>query len=469
MLVLGSLTLDNDPYVEITYNYSTTTNGSIIGGVKNITLTGSIVADDPSDLIDKAKEINDWFGDSDRVLSSITIKGQLYPYLIIESASINDGDWVNKINYTIVLRAPIESSSILPSNGFGLSSYSDHIKSLDINESINIEADNQNTYYATNTGIATINNSVRWDIKINVSCYRTSSSSAIANAKTVLDNLIITTPNRAEFDEYKTWTMYLQSRSLSINASEGSLEFSLSALLIPPSITYDCLVSFAQSFDHNYTNNSHTRKLDINIEGLAVVNWTNPVTLLSSCYSNNDDRYERAAVLATVLYNAYKNPTADGSFLDLVLSSLTCAVSCDVIDNSQCWSPSSLTRSSSLVDGTCNLSMEWVANNSNCDNNGITTEVTLTTTTTKKAITVQTGWFTGPIIQNLGNYPAQKDYTITAKSRFSCPSSDTKIAAELEYDEIEADQPANYYKIQDTRTQDNTSYTIRVSWIQACQ
>lgn len=468
MLTLGSLTLDDDPYVEITYNYNSTSNGTIVGGVKTITLTGSIVSDTPGTLISKARDINSLFEDSDRVLSGVTIKGTAYSYLIVDSVSINDGDWVNKITYTIVLRAPIDTGS-LPSNAFGLSSYSDNIKSLDINESINIEADKNGTYYLTNNGPQTINGSVRWEIKISVSCLKSDTTSAITNAQNVLTNILITSPDRDEFNEYKTWNKYLQSRSLSINPSSGSLEFALNVLLIPTEITNPCLVSFSQTVDHNYTNNTHSKKVNVDIEGLVDVSWDNIIDLSSSC-DYADERHGNARDLAETIADNY-NDVAGISFLDLFLDPLECDVvtPCNVISNTICYRPSNYTISSSKIDGTCNLSMEWASDNSNCDSNGITTEVSLTTSS-KRIINIYNGWFLNyPIIQNLGYAPIQKDYTITSRSKYSCPTNVTKTTAIAAYATIASSQPADYYLISHTRTQDNTSYTIRATWIEACQ
>lgn len=48
MLTLGTLTLEDDPYVSISYEYSQSSNGRIIGGTKKITLTGSIIENSTS-------------------------------------------------------------------------------------------------------------------------------------------------------------------------------------------------------------------------------------------------------------------------------------------------------------------------------------------------------------------------------------------------------------------------------------
>lgn len=466
MLTLGTLTLTDDPYISIGYNYNTTNNGTVIGGLKSITLSGSIVSSTPSVLISKAKEINDWFADTtDRTLGSISIRGQSYPYAIIDSVTLNDSDWVNKLGYTIVLRVPIESSAILPSNVFNLS-YTDNVKSLEIIESLNIESDKNTTYYITNTGINTINGSVRWDIKINISCFRDNTNSAIVNAENVLRSILITAPNRSEFNEYKTWNMFLQSRSININPSNGSLEFTLSALLTPATLQYNCLVGFAHTYNHNYTSNTHSRTLNIDIEGLVSIAWSDIINLSSSCFSG---KFEAASALASVLASSYRDPTTH-STVDLILNTIGCPIACDLTDNSLCYSPRNFTMSSSVIDGSCNLSMEWGADNQNCNNNGITTEVSLTSSNTKLALNIFNGWFLGyPIIQNLNcAYPDQRDYTITAKSRFKCPNSLTRLAAENEANAIISSIPNTWYKIKDTRTQDNTSYSIRMSWIQVC-
>ena len=122
MLTLGSLTLDDNPFVEIGYNYNTTDNGKVIGGTKTLTLTGNIAEATTGDLLQKSNEIKNWFATtSDRMIKNVTINGQFYHFVIIQSVSINSDDWVSKISYTIVLEARMETTAVLPSNVFGLS------------------------------------------------------------------------------------------------------------------------------------------------------------------------------------------------------------------------------------------------------------------------------------------------------------------------------------------------------------
>ena len=85
MLTIGTLTLDNDPYVKTDYDYKTSSNGTIIGGLKTIVLSGTIVEDNPSSVLSTAKSISDWYATStDRYYKNITINGIAYQQIKIE-------------------------------------------------------------------------------------------------------------------------------------------------------------------------------------------------------------------------------------------------------------------------------------------------------------------------------------------------------------------------------------------------
>ena len=208
MLTLGSLTLDPSPFVSSSYEYKLLNNGRVVGVVKKLTLSGSIIKESASDVLIEAKKINEWFGlQANRYINNVTINGQVYNFIIIDSVSIDSSDWVNKLTYSIKLTAPPESTLVIPSNVLNLS-YNDFIEQIDINETLELESDKQGTYYIAANGFKTVNGTVKWSCKIGVTCRRSSTNSAIKNAENVLRRIILTTPDRKEFDEYKLWNKY---------------------------------------------------------------------------------------------------------------------------------------------------------------------------------------------------------------------------------------------------------------------
>lgn len=238
MITIGTLALDPEPYVDVAYNYATTSNQKVFGGTKTITLKGSVFGNSPSEVINKIKSMQTWFAsNTQRIYQNVSIKGQSYTYLKVLNLSIDSGDWVNKADYTIELEANIET--VLNTNDFNLI-YDDFVESLEVNESLEINADSNYTFYVGAQGLQTISGTLKWNVNISVSCKRSFSQTAIKNAELVLKKILsnIAVPTRQEFAEYRNWKKYLNSRSLSANPSKGSLTFSHSVVMLPPNVTH---------------------------------------------------------------------------------------------------------------------------------------------------------------------------------------------------------------------------------------
>lgn len=468
MLTLGSLTLDPSPYVASNYEYSLLNNGRVVGVIKKITLTGSVVKDNLADLLLEAKKINEWFGlQSNRFLNNITINGQKYNYIIIDGVSIDNSDWVNKFEYTINLTAPPESTLTIPSNILNLS-FNDHIKSIDIDESLNIEADKQGTYFITANGFETVNGSVKWSSRINVSCRRSSTNSAIKNAENVLRKILITTPDRKEFDEYKTWNKFLQNRSVEMNPSEGSISFNCSLILVPQNITNNCLVTFSDNTRHDYVQNSHSKSFSMDIEGLIPINWSDIINLSSSCLSG---KYEAAYAFGNTVVNGYRNENSFQS-LDLILQKLNCPIFCNTQNDAFCYAPKNATINHSPIEGKLGLNFEWGSDRDNCNNNGITVEIERTVSSVNQSIVEFSSWaMPYTIVQNINcNKAITIKYSISAQSRYQCPNSSVREAAIQQISSVYSSLPAQgqWRLVKDNRSENNTSYTINMEFVQLC-
>lgn len=484
MFTLGTLTLDEDPYISISYEYSQSSNGRIIGGTKKITLTGTIVATSTSSLIISSNEIKDWFAQSNnRYIDNITIGGQAYSFVVVDSVSIDSEDWVSSINYTIVLIAQIETSAILPSNVLGLE-YNDSITSLDIAESITISADKSNTYVFVGAlsnppnndpQLKTIEESVTWEMKISLSCRRTYSSSAIQNAYNVLNNILITTPDRAEFDDYKNWTIYLQNRSLDTNPTTGSLSFSCKVLLIPPTIVTQSLVNIQGSINHNYISNSHSATVNLKTTGLVPINWSSIINLPSYYMTN---KISNAKTTMDILINYYKHINKFPS-QDLVPIVASCAPNpqpCTVYTNNICYIPKSINTTKNMTDGIMTSTIEWSSDNNVC-NNGLLVEIEKNIKTIDETIVEQSNmWIAQAIITNINCRKAiVESWTINVSSKLACIDPTVRNAALTQYQNI-----YNYYlalnfnnkttftEIKRTLQQNNNSCSINCDFVQKC-
>lgn len=468
MLTLGSLTLDPSPFVSSNYEYSLLNNGRIVGVVKKLTLTGSIVKTNTSDLIVEAKKINEWFGlQANRYISNVTINGQLYNYIIVDSVSIDESDWVNKLSYTVQLTAPPESTLSIPSNVLNLT-YSDNIKSIDFSESLEIEADKQGTFFVTNNGLQTVNGSVKWNSRISITCRRSSTNSAIKNAENVLRRILLTTPDREEFNEYKTWNKFLQTRSIDMNASNGSISFSASMVMLPDTVTNNCLVTFSESSNHDYVQNSHSKSLSIEIEGLIPINWTDIINIPSSCLAG---KYDAAYSFANTIVGAYRSPDSYQA-LDLILNQLNCPIFCNSPNYNLCYSPRNSTVTHSVIDGTVGINFEWAADNNTCNNNGITIEVEETMASYNASIRELSSWLMPyTIVQNMNCARALiKSFQISARSRYECPNSAVRAAALSASSNVYNMLPpqGEWYLVKHTASESNTSYSINMDFVRVC-
>jgi hypothetical protein len=468
MLTLGSLTLDPSPFVSSSYEYKLLNNGRVVGVVKKLTLSGSIIKESASDVLIEAKKINEWFGlQANRYINNVTINGQVYNFIIIDSVSIDSSDWVNKLTYSIKLTAPPESTLVIPSNVLNLS-YNDFIEQIDINETLELESDKQGTYYIAANGFKTVNGTVKWSCKIGVTCRRSSTNSAIKNAENVLRRIILTTPDRKEFDEYKLWNKFLQTRSINMNASNGSIDFDCSIVMIPDTIINNCLVSFNESNSHNYVENSHTKSFNMEIEGLVPINWSDIINISSSCLPG---KYDAAYQFANSIVGAYRSPDSYQS-LDLILQKLNCPIFCNTSTDAFCYSPRNSTITHSIIDGSVGLNFEWGSDRNNCNNNGISVEIEETMASYNQSIKEFTSWaMPYTIIQNLNCTRALiKSFQISAQSSYQCPNSlvrsEATNAASNVYNLLPSE--GEWFLVKHTSSETNTSYTINMDFVRVC-
>lgn len=466
MLTLGSLTLDDNPFVEIGYNYNTTDNGKVIGGTKQLSLKGSIAASSTGDLLQKSNDIKDWFAITpNRVISNVTINGQFYNFVTIDSVSINSEDWTSKFDYSIVLVSQIETTAILPNNIFGLS-YADNLVGLDITESLDAAEAVNGTYFVAANGLKTISSSVRWDIKISVTCERSNTNTAIANAKSVLERILRTTPTRQEFDGYKSWRMYLQQRTISVNPAQGTLDFTCSALLFPDVLTIPAFITVEPNVNHNYTSNTHTIAISCTATGLAEIPWSDIITLSDSCVGLNT-RFDNAKIAANNLLNTYKDFNVfPGTDINPYNPDCPIALS---LHGDICYRPKQTSVNQSLQEGKVTVNMDWSSDGTNCSN-GLTVEVTVTDNTIDQSIIENSNfWITNPIITNLNCSKAPtKSISVSVNSRYNCIQDNLSIEAYNEYQNQVNNLTSEWYEIKKNVNISAKNFTINSDWVKGC-
>ena len=472
-LILGSLTLDINPYISTTYDYISTDNGKIIGSSKKITLNGTVQESGGAPaLLDKTSEFRSWYADNDnRMLTGVIIEGITYSYLTIESLSIDPKELVNTISYTIVLVAQ-ETQTLLPSISGIL--ISDNIISASISESLNIEAAAENTLFIGEDSIQTINNSVQWSAKFSIRCRRDLTNTSIKKAEDVIKRILFNTPQRAQFNAYKAWIPYLQSRKITEKPSSGSVDLEISVLLVPPTVSEILAqASISTTRDYNYLDLSHSKTMTVALDGLVSVTWADIASISNSCsYS----KFTNAKAAADIIKEKYKGdgdvPGSDNEYF----AQLECAITCTPIPVTLCYRPKTLTIAQSKVDGKVDLTMEWASSSENCNGSGITIEVDIATTFLDKAIAVHDGMFTMPhsIIQNMNCSKAiTKTCTITASSMFKCVNNATRSEART----VASGYNSGYFAglaggtwslIKWSENQTNTSHTITKEFIKSC-
>ena len=466
MLTLGSLTLDNDPYVNIAYNYNQTSNGRVVGGKKNITLSGSIYATNSSNLMAEANKIKNWFAQSsNRFLSNVTINNQTYQYVSIESVSVDSTDWVSSIEYTINLTAKIEASAVLPTNILSLT-YNDYVDSLDISESLEISSESNGNYYLANGSLATLNNSVKWTIKISVKCYRSSGQTPSQNAKNLLQKILITTPDRQEFQPYKSWTLYLQTRNISTNASQGTIDFNCSAVLMPPQISNASLINIKSTTDHSYLSNSHNKTINCSVTGMAAIPWSSIIDLNNTCFLTT--RFTNAVAAVNSLVSIYKD-IDNFPGREITATELNCPIYCNILSSNICYKPKNININKSS-DGTASVDMQWSSDGSNCSS-GYSIEVEETINNIDQTIVENNNyWITNPIITNLNCRKARVlSYNINVTGKYKCPQASLYNAAWNEYNTIVNNlDSSQWYEIKKTSTENNNSYSINVDFVEGC-
>jgi len=257
-VTIGSLSLtseDNAPKVSTQFEYYRTENNVIIGGKRNITVTGVVVFGDNGSptgnlVMTKLKTIRD-IGKTVQCIN-VSIPNIYTGQARVTNVNIDQGPdptWVNQGAFSITLEARLQS---IPPNSYGITA-DDHIKSLSFSEKIELGEDSHGFVYLANNSLskAFVKFNCKVSIEVDPICASASVRSLLErNIKKFLTN----GPIHNLLRRYRSWRVYLQDRSYEIS-SNGSASLSIETILLSPSSrSVDAAVDL--SFKHSKTYES---------------------------------------------------------------------------------------------------------------------------------------------------------------------------------------------------------------------
>lgn len=394
-ITIGSLSLDDSyaPYVNIGYEYYKTSSQEIIGGVQIITISGTVTVGDSdgaqtgSIVMGKLKNIRDLGKTTSCV--NISIPGAESPKGKITNVSIEQGSdpsWVNQGSFSIELKCPI---STIPENSHGITA-DDCVREFNKSESLQFGEESHGYSYS-----GTLSKSfLRYTSSITVQCEnfcKNTSRNSADMALAMLKRMYSCAPTNAIFNPYKSYVPFLENRSLQIN-SNGSISFSCSMILVPPTATYpSALIDISVENTQNYTSETPelTKKISGTITGLVSVPWGELVSLSSSC---SQSKFGTAYGVYIVLAEQFKSigsvagpslnperrpncPTPATTTTNTSSTSGGCVALDSLINsndpnNKQCTKPKSISVTKQYSEGVVSFIHEWGPPNSDGTKNG---------------------------------------------------------------------------------------------------
>lgn len=392
-ITIAGLTLDERTYaptVNISFEYFKTDSGVVIGGHIIASIKGVVsISDDESGVstgslvMQRLKNVRDLGKITQCITVSIPNFDPLNSKAKITSVNIDQGPdptWVNQGAYSIELKGLV--SNLPGSNPYNITA-ADGVTQLSRIESIEI-GENSHGYIYNSQGISKAY--VKFNNSVTLKCESYCSN---INPIDVLKKIAQIGPQNQIFNQYRSWTSYLQSRNLEIN-TDGTITFSSSMILTPHAVS--ALVDLNFTENQTYENKDKTYTTSGTITGLVPVSFSDLVTVGSSCSQS-----KLAAALST--FNTVKNLYSDlnswsGNKLNLQ------AKDCDIDENNPfaplCADayedeedsnedtdeikPSTVNVTTSRTDGTINFSFEWATTQNDggkCITNGIVRETTV--------------------------------------------------------------------------------------------
>jgi hypothetical protein len=479
-ITIGSVTLDSTytPKIKVSTEYFKTSSQEIIGGVKNITITGTFAIGDDGSLtgaivMSKLKEIRDLGRDTSCV--NIDIPGYASGLGKIVDVKIEQGSdptWINVGSYIIELKSKLD---VLPQNSLGIS-LDDWATSVERSESLQL-GEESHGYIVAGTNF--IKSFVKVTNKTTVSCMPLCPGygTPIGLAKKLLNKLFKSGLTNSIFSEYKSWQPYLQSRTMETNNAEGSITLTAEIILIPPCGSSTAgFVDLQFGFNKAYDGNNETRTISGSINGLASIAWTDNIVSNPGSAS----KYNAANTILQLIKARYSDISSwQGIQLELEkkpncpdpnINPYVCKPNTTQTSNG-CIKPSSSNISKSRTDGVINFNFQWDNSQSNCEINGMRCETVVDIADPENRLAFHLIPRYGTVIQDLNCLSAKRvnlNVSITS-DRGGC-TPDLKQCAENKAIEANISQyfTGSYIIIGDTSSISLSGYTIRREYIELC-
>lgn len=431
---IGNIILqqNNAPKVSFNYEYYRTDNNVIIGGKRNITVTGVVIVGDDGSLtasnvmkeLKRIRNANNYNGKTKQCVD-VEIPNIYTGIARIVNISIEQGSdptWVNQGSFSISLEAKIDK---IPPNNYGITA-EDHVKSLSFSEKIDLGEDSHGFVYTQDNNLskAFVNFSCKVSAEIDPICQPVNNNTVLKN---VIRKFIRNRPTHELLAQYIYWTPYIQDRSYEVT-STNSASFNTSSILLHPShVAATSFVGIDFKHTKSYDSKEETKVISGNIKGLVSVPWTDIISISSLNASPKITNAE--STLSYIIANF--NSVTDWDGIDYTLFRYNCPnqfsndPNCNIAasqqSSSSCLKPTTSTIGRARTEGSIDFSFEW--SNLDCNRNNpssTTIEYSVDDQRGQPSMREHTIPTIGILIQDLNCYSARR---ITFTSTVSFPEN----------------------------------------------
>ena len=291
--IIGGANLGTSPVSTVEDEFFRTADGEIIGGVRKVSISGSIVGPDGASIMTQLKNIRELGARAECIdIETTAYKGKAR----IDNVTIPQGPdpaWINQGEFSIELTAQMDK---IPPNRFHFTA-ADNVREFSQSESLSLGDESHGYAFTLKSKLKLSKTFVKWDTKMSIKCEPFCGSDVSGGGRKVLDildSLVYGGPTDKVFeeDQYKSWSKYLGSRSLDIS-SDGVVSFSASIILVD---TVSGCAPLLALVDIDFTTSdtyaapkSETHTISGSIQGLCGsggISWEDLVKLDSACLNN---------------------------------------------------------------------------------------------------------------------------------------------------------------------------------------
>ena len=374
---VGSIDLSSASVVATSkYDYYKSDGGEIIGGVQTITISGSVVVDDdqsstPGSLVMGRLQDIVKLGQDPKCIT-VNIPGQYSGQAKIENVTANQGSdpaWINKGEFSIELKAPLQS---IPTNSFNITAQ-DSVTQISRSSKIEFPEDHHGYLYDGSFHKTYVIQSNETNFTCEPICQPNFS---LIN---VIDKLSSNSlhPSLSKFSSYNKY-----GKTKSVQVSGNSATIKTEYILTP----HNGQAFTDLNFSHNrsYGDSPSTKKIiSGTITGLTDSNVFDSNGMIGTCVASrlanaesvfgqisarfaNISSWEGIELELLELPNPFTNNIAPG------------CIPVNNINKQPCIKPSLSTVARSRTDGTIDFTFEWsTSENCSSSNNRVSTDFTI--------------------------------------------------------------------------------------------